>query len=150
MRSAAPEVTSVGTLDEPLRRFAPFDALPPTRRPREYRLVRDADGCRVRVWFTLGHDSGWFDGHFPHRPVLPGVTQLHLAALVGNAAFGPLTVLGSRRVKFQRPVPPDASLELELTADAPLVTRVQFTWRTDGEPAASGTLVVRTGAPAPA
>lgn len=128
-----------------------FADLPPERRPREYRLVREADGLRVKVWFTVELASGWFEGHFPDNPVLPGVTQLHLAAVAGARAFGnvdapgarvALAVLGSRRLKFKRPIAPGAALALELAADALPPARLRFTLSADGEPASSGTLIM--------
>jgi len=57
----------------------------------------------------------WFDGHFPARPILAGVAQLHLAALLAKSLFE-LDDFPRRitRLKFQSLVVPPCVLELRL------------------------------------
>lgn len=57
----------------------------------------------------------WFSGHFPDQPVLPGIAQLHIAALLAKEIWGvwPNNVsLG--RVKFHRIVQPGDEISLSL------------------------------------
>jgi 3-hydroxyacyl-[acyl-carrier-protein] dehydratase len=71
-------------------------------------------------------NESFFQGHFPHRPVMPGVLICEAMAQVG-AIFaysvgggldnGKVFVLtGLDRVKFKRPVEPGDQLRLELTS----------------------------------
>lgn len=64
-----------------------------------------------------------FDGHFPGRPVLPGVAQVDWAIHHGCERFG---VRGAFRrldkLKFQRPVEPGTALEVEWHWDAASAT----------------------------
>jgi len=56
-----------------------------------------------------------FAGHFPGRPILPGVFQLEMvrvaAELIANCA---LAVREIRKAKFQRPILPDETVKLAL------------------------------------
>lgn len=69
----------------------------------------------IRLRVDSGHRS--LAGHFPGRPVVPGVVWLerilaearHRLDLTGAATTWP-------RVKFLRPVPPDCETVLRLTA----------------------------------
>ena len=63
-------------------------------------------------------DSPWFDGHFPGRPVLPGVAILSMVfEMVRRAALEqdrPVRISGIRRVRFRKPVRPDERLSIEI------------------------------------
>ncbi|HET7268155.1 MAG TPA: hypothetical protein VFJ15_08605 [Oleiagrimonas sp.] len=57
----------------------------------------------------------WFDGHFPGRPILPGVVQVGWAAHFAGQLVGhdePPTQI--ERLKFRRPLLPGAQLTLRL------------------------------------
>ncbi len=71
-------------------------------------------------------NEGFFQGHFPHRPVMPGVLICEAMAQVG-AIFAytsrgggdddkVFVLTGLDRVKFKRPVEPGDQLRLELTS----------------------------------
>jgi 3-hydroxymyristoyl/3-hydroxydecanoyl-(acyl carrier protein) dehydratase len=103
------------------------DALPPVGREAEALaeatspvpvvsdLVRDATlpslTCRVRVRYELPV----FRGHFPSRPIVPGVVQIGWAVDIARAAglvSGPFTGIGS--AKFRRVLQPGMTLGLRL------------------------------------
>lgn len=76
----------------------------------------------VTVLRDIAADHPAFAGHFPGRPLLPGVLLLAevleavLAVSVLAARLGPRPLLVS--AKFLAPVPPAASLAITLTGEA--------------------------------
>lgn len=68
------------------------------------------------VPLDIARDHPAFEGHFPGRPILPGVALLGevFATLARCAAFDPVAFTLSS-VKFLRPVPPGESLVLRFT-----------------------------------
>lgn len=94
-------------------------------------------------------NESFFQGHFPHRPVMPGVLICEAMAQVG-AIFaysvgggldnGKVFVLtGLDRVKFKRPVEPGDQLRLELTS---LKRRGSF-WKMWGVAMVDGKIVAQ-------
>jgi len=65
-----------------------------------------------------GHPS--LPGHFPGRPIVPGVLLLEQVVAAIEAVHGPLRRLRLPRVKFARPLLPGetARIELESAGDA--------------------------------
>lgn len=92
---------------------------------------------RLAIPATLG----WFAGHFPTQPILPGVAQLDWVMAYGAQLAPGLRFSAIDSVKFQRPIVPDTTLNLTLNWDAQRsVLSFSYTLLTEqGEvPASSG------------
>ena len=83
-------------------------------------------GTRVSASYRVPEDGWWFAGHFPERPVMPGV--LIVEAMAQSAAVLSLKSLGQRNdgkwvyyfvgidgARFKRPVVPGDTLVIEVT-----------------------------------
>ncbi|WP_435954291.1 ApeI family dehydratase [Dryocola sp. BD626] len=66
----------------------------------------------LRLRIPAGLD--WFRGHFPTRPLLPGVAQLDWVMSFGAELAPDMRFSAVDSVKFQRPVLPESLLELNL------------------------------------
>ena len=103
---------------------APIDLLP-HRPPFLFvdSLVELTPGERVRGLWHLTGDEWFFPGHFPGRPVVPGVLQIEALAQTGACAVlaeekfaGKIPYLtGVNGAKFRRPVEPGDTLEMDVT-----------------------------------
>lgn len=99
-------------------------------------LVVAEDGITGRV--LVPADLAAFHGHFPGRPILPGVAQLQLAlSLLEHALCRRVHLKGVRRMKFSSTVPPDTVLTFRLEPDA-AVTRLAWSLATPRAEASSG------------
>jgi len=113
------------------------------------RIVEIEEDQRIVGIKNVTVNESFFQGHFPHRPVMPGVLICEAMAQVG-AIFaysvgggldnGKVFVLtGLDRVKFKRPVEPGDQLRLELTS---LRRRGSF-WKMWGEATVDGMIVAQ-------
>lgn len=103
---------------------APIDLLP-HRPPFLFvdELTELTPGERVRGLWRLTGDEWFFPGHFPGRPVVPGVLQIEALAQTGACAVlaeekfaGKIPYLtGVNGAKFRRPVEPGDTLDMEVT-----------------------------------
>ena len=94
-------------------------------------------------------NENFFQGHFPNRPVMPGVLICEAMAQVGaifahNARGGMedkkvFVLTGLDNVKFKRPVEPGDQLRMELTC---LKRRGSF-WKMHGSASVDGKLVAQ-------
>lgn len=66
--------------------------------------------------FTIDADHPALPGHFPGRPVVPGVVVLDRVLAAIEAAHGPLGALRLPQVKFVRPLLPGEAARIELEA----------------------------------
>ncbi len=66
--------------------------------------------------FTIAADHPALPGHFPGRPVVPGVVVLDRVLAAIEAAHGPLGALRLPQVKFVRPLLPGEAARIELEA----------------------------------
>jgi 3-hydroxyacyl-[acyl-carrier-protein] dehydratase len=73
-----------------------------------------ADGLTI-FEFCFRANVPVFAGHFPNRPLLPGIFQLEMARVAAESVLDcPLTVREVSKAKFQRPILPDDIVRLEL------------------------------------
>jgi acyl-coenzyme A synthetase/AMP-(fatty) acid ligase len=99
---------------------------------------RSVDAGHDRM--TLDPELGFFDGHFPGLPLLPGIVQLTRMVLPAVQERWPdLTVpVGLRRVKFRHPLLPGDTVDVSVERQD---HRVRFELTAGGRSAAAGTLV---------
>ena len=96
---------------------------------------------------NVSFNENFFQGHFPNRPVMPGVLICEAMAQVGailadNARGGrddnkTFVLTGLDNVKFKRPVQPGDQLRMELTC---LKRRGSF-WKMQGVATVDGKVV---------
>lgn len=86
--------------------------------------------------FRVPPDHPCLPGHFPGRPLVPGVVVLERVLAALEAGHGPLGALRLPQVKFLRPLLPGQEAEIALE---PLDTgRWRFRVSHGGAPVASG------------
>lgn len=74
----------------------------------------NADGTALFT-FCFPPDDPTFAGHFPTRPLLPGVFQLELARFAAELVLQqPLSVREIVKAKFLRPIIPAETVRVEL------------------------------------
>lgn len=80
--------------------------------------------------FNFAAGDPVFAGHFPHRPLLPGIFQLEMARMAAEwVQHRPFSIREISRAKFQRPVIPGETLKLNLKlteADGTISARATF------------------------
>jgi 3-hydroxyacyl-[acyl-carrier-protein] dehydratase len=113
-------------------------------------VVELEPGERVVARKTVRPDEWYLAGHFPGRPVMPGVLIVEAMAQAGAVAVlsqeenrGRIALFaGIDDVRFKRIVEPGDELELECTLEAVRgpVGKGKATARVDGQLAARGTL----------
>lgn len=103
-------------------------------------LSRVEDFPNNRLLIDVSPDLSCFQGHFPDKPILAGVTQLHWAACVSCKLYGfdevPKEV---KRLKFRNVVSPPRVLELALSRI--FEDEVQFEFASLGQVHSQGRLV---------
>jgi 3-hydroxyacyl-[acyl-carrier-protein] dehydratase len=88
-------------------------------------IVELVPGERVRGRYTVRGDEAFLAGHFPGRPIMPGVLMIEALAQTGCVGVlshpdfaGKLAVFaGLEGVRFRRLVTPGDTLELELVVE---------------------------------
>lgn len=101
-------------------------------------IARDVKESEARFEMMLEPELLWFDGHFPGRPVLPGVAQLHIASLLAEEIWG-IIPDGQEmaRIKFRRMLLPGDRITLLLNRKS--AESLAFSYLVGDDVAASGT-----------
>lgn len=69
--------------------------------------------------FVIAPDHPSLPGHFPGRPLVPGVVLLDRVLAAIEARHGPLGALRLPQVKFLQPLRPGEAARIELDGAAP-------------------------------
>lgn len=112
------------------------------------RVTEFQDGERIKGLKCISANEQFFNGHFPDRPIMPGVLMLEALAQLG-VLFAKLTTGGMRKdqlcvfagaesVKFRRPVVPGDVLEIEMS----LIKRRSSHWKMQGLGTVGGEKVI--------
>jgi len=110
------------------------------------RVVTVVKGERIHAYKNVTFNEGFFQGHFPGNPVMPGVLQLEALAQAGallaheSAPFDPsqkvILLLAFDEVKFRRVVSPGDRLDLHVAIER---QKGSF-WRLAGQAKVDGQL----------
>ena len=110
------------------------------------RVTEILPGKSIHGHKCVSFNEPWFPGHFPQRPIMPGVLILECLAQIGGILayasdpFDPTSnlmfFLGIDKAKFRRPVTPGDRLDLDVT----IAHHRTNVWKFRGEAAVDGTL----------
>ena len=110
-------------------------------------------GMRCVAWMRVDPEDAIFSGHFPGRPILPGVLIIEavgqtaavmMAASAAQGTIGNALLASVNRFKFFKPVLPGQQVRIETTklTDAGSMAYIGGTVSVDGGIVASGELSV--------
>ena len=110
------------------------------------RVTEIKPGERIRGHKCVTFNEPWFPGHFPSRPIMPGVLILECLAQIGgllayatepfDASNSLMYFLGIDKAKFRRPVTPGDRLDLEVS----ILHHRTNVFKLKGEASVDGTL----------
>ena len=109
-------------------------------------------GWKIRAVKNVTFNEPFFTGHFPHRPVMPGVLQIEAMAQAGCLAVvdpdGPemdVAIAGINNARFRRPVVPGDQLILtaEITKDRGQIMMLRCELHVDGELASEAEMIAK-------
>ena len=103
----------------------------------------NADGAAIFT-FCFPASDPTFAGHFPTRPLLPGVFQLEIARVAAELVLKtPLAVREITKAKFLRPIIPDETVRVELKwAEKADMMQVRASFSVTGQAAGEAILLV--------
>jgi 3-hydroxyacyl-[acyl-carrier-protein] dehydratase len=126
------------------------------------RVLECRPGKSMLALKNVSVNEPFFQGHFPHRPVMPGVIIIEaLAQAAGILAFVSAGVIpneksifyfvGIDKARFRRPVEPGDQLHLEVSIERTLrgIWRFAATARVGEAEAAAAEIMLAPGVPAP-
>ena len=101
------------------------------------------DGSHI-FEFRFPASDPTFAGHFPTRPLLPGVFQLEIARVAAELVLKtPLAVREITKAKFLRPIIPDETVRVELkVAEKADMMQVRASFSVTGQAAGEAILLV--------
>jgi len=112
------------------------------------------NAAEPKATLAIPASGPWFEGHFPGRPILPGVAELALAiAAIRKETGKPLPLRGIAFARLRQLVLPGDRLELsarEITGAAGEKGRLRFDLKRDGALVANGEFMVGTPLPSEA
>jgi 3-hydroxymyristoyl/3-hydroxydecanoyl-(acyl carrier protein) dehydratase len=88
--------------------------------------------------FSIPHDHASLPGHFPGRPIVPGVVLLERVLEAIELTHAPLGALRMPQVKFMQPLLPGEPAKVVLEGEAP---RWRFRVLRDAALLASGEVI---------
>jgi len=98
-------------------------------------------GNEVDLELQVCENTLYFDGHFPGRPILPGVAQVDWAATLGKAHLDlPGSFKGLEALKFFSFILPDSQVKLNLTYK-PEKQKLYFSYQGENGKYSSGRIV---------
>ncbi len=110
------------------------------------RVTEIRPGENIRGHKMVSYNEPWSQGHFPGRPIMPGVLIIEALAQIGgilayasepfDASNSLMYFLGIDKAKFRRPVTPGDKLDLEVS----IVHHRTNVWKFRGEATVDGTL----------
>ncbi|MDX9730552.1 MAG: 3-hydroxyacyl-ACP dehydratase FabZ [Bdellovibrionales bacterium] len=109
-------------------------------------------GWKIRAIKNVTFNEPFFSGHFPHRPVMPGVLQVEAMAQAGclvvvdpNGPEMDVAIAGINNAKFRRPILPGDQLELraEVTKDRGQILMLRCEMYVGGELASEADLIAK-------
>jgi 3-hydroxyacyl-[acyl-carrier-protein] dehydratase len=103
---------------------------------RKSKSSLEADGTHA-FEFNFNADDPMFAGHFPGRPILPGVFQLEIVRMATEWIQNrKLSVSEIAKAKFQRPILPGETLKLNLKlSEAGGIVQARAIFSCGGQPA---------------
>nr|HRK65164.1 hypothetical protein [Terricaulis sp.] len=91
--------------------------------------IRAQSESEAEIEFALTPELIFFEGHFPDRPILPGVAQAHIAVLIAQRLWETWpSGADLSKLKFKRVLAPNEVVTLHLKRDAAL-GRISFRYR---------------------
>lgn len=109
-------------------------------------------GRKVRATKNVTINEPFFPGHFPHRPVMPGVLQIEamaqaaaIACIDLGGAKMDVAITGVNDARFRRPVVPGDTLEIsaEVIKDRSMMLIVKCEARVQGQVAAEAEVIAK-------
>jgi 3-hydroxyacyl-[acyl-carrier-protein] dehydratase len=85
----------------------------------EFNYLKQADSKEITAAVRVPLESPWFCGHFPGKPILPGIAQLGMVfEAINEFANHNLTIAAINRVRFRQMIRPDQQLRIIATPSA--------------------------------